>query len=471
MDAQLPVPADPERSLHQMADTIQIVQWTLEMRCQLRHDEEAMICPGAATSAVSSARAYSKALRERRHGFGIYGNIYVSSYTFATCPGGRKAADSPYYPVSGFVISKEFESYGGTDGLRQMCSRCPANAQPQELARCVGTVPQWPDSPDTEEQLNRIINRLGLESAMANAFPATTPRWYGLWAVSPIPHASLGLLKTLLSEMLDEDREELESQNQRGQDQIDEFRATLSAIDIAITERLNLHVRLLPLGHTDFGIYTVFPHCPFCKALAKVARWQREYPINHHVCHVCGTKFSPQETASSERMDWDRIELRDLLGQAQFEDFAKAYLIANGESPNAAAAIVQESEAAELRRQEQARHNQELERLRQRFLEQHVFAGLDCLPAPAGNLDDEDACRDEGCSGWFSADNLAVVLQRCKKHGVRISMMQHSSATPDLDRFEMRNLKSPQDVLSKWVGEGCNERFHVVCRVPDSLVT
>src|SRR5262245_35887789 len=147
-----------------MADTIQLVQWTLEMRCQLRHDEEAVICPGAALRAVASARAYSKALRERRSGFGVYGDIYVSSYTFGTRPGGLKAGDSPHYPVSGFLISKEFEPYGGAEGLQRMCSRCPANAELHELARCVGTVPQWPDSPDTEEQLNRIINRLDLES-------------------------------------------------------------------------------------------------------------------------------------------------------------------------------------------------------------------------------------------------------------------------------------------------------------------
>jgi hypothetical protein len=273
--------------------------------------------------------------------------------------------------------------------------------------------------------------------------------------------------------MLEEDQVKLKSQDQRGQDQIDEFSAVLTAIDIAESQSLNLHVRLLPLGHTDFGIYTVFPHCPFCKAPAQVARWQREYPIEHHVCRVCGTKFSPQETASSEKMDWDRVELRDLLGQKQFEEFAKAYLITNGESPDAAAVIVQESEAAELRRQQLARRNQELERLRQRYLEQHVFGGLDYLPAPKSDLDNDipDADEGDGCTGWFSAANLAVVLQRCQTQGIKITMMQHSSAKGDLDRFEIRNLKSPQDILSKWVADGCNESFHAVCRVPDSLVT
>ena len=42
-------------------------------------------------------------------------------------------------------------------------------------------------------------------------------------------------------------------------------------------------------------------------------------------------------------------------------------------------------------------------------------------------LDDEDACEDDGCSGWFSADNLVVVLQRRKKPGIRIFMPRPDS--------------------------------------------
>jgi hypothetical protein len=273
--------------------------------------------------------------------------------------------------------------------------------------------------------------------------------------------------------MLEEDRLELESQGYRGQRQIDEFGTILSAIDIAESQRINLHVNLLPLGHTDFGIYTVFPHCPFCKALAKVVPWQQEYPSEHSICHVCGTEFSPRETASWEKMDWDRAELRDVLGQEQFEKFATAYLIANGEYPNAAAAIVRESEAAELHRKQEIQRYHELERLKQHYLEQHVFIGLDCLPTPRTDFGDaiSDPEETDGCTGWFSAENLAIVLQRCQTHGITITLMKHSSAKGEFSRFEVQNLKSPQNILSQWVTEGCNESFYALCRVPDSLVT
>ncbi len=454
-----------------MADTVQIVQWTLEMRCQLRDDQASVKCPGKAAASVSSARAYSKALREGNDGFGNYGDVYVSSYTFGTRPGSRRSEESPYYPVSGFVISEEFERFGGTENLFEMCSNCPANARSHELARCIGTVPQWPASPETEEQLRGIISRLGLESAVKDAFPDTTPLWYGLWAVSPVPQGSLDALGTLLSEMLTEDRAEMEAKGTVDRDHIEEFSAFLSAIEIASTKKLNLHVNLLPLGHTDFGVYTIFPHCPFCKATAKVERWQRKYPAGNCTCHVCGTRFSPDETASSEKMDWDRDELRDKFDQERFEEFAKSYLIANGETPNDAVAIVQATEAKALRRQEVNRRNQELERLRSIYLERHVYVGLEALPSPPSDLDDdEEESEQELCTGWFDAGNLSTVLERCAEQGIKITMMQHRSSNPDLDRYEMRNLKSPMSILFKWQEEGCNESFHVVCRVPDSLV-
>ena len=92
-----------------MADTSQIVQWTLEMNCQLRATEKSITCPSMASTAVASAQAYSRALRNKNDGFGNYGDVYVSSYTSGTRPGGRKLGGRPKYPANGFIISKEFE--------------------------------------------------------------------------------------------------------------------------------------------------------------------------------------------------------------------------------------------------------------------------------------------------------------------------------------------------------------------------
>lgn len=455
-----------------MADTIQIVQWTLEMRCQLRDDEGSVKCPDKASGSVSTARAYSKARGETRNGFGNYDDVHVTSYFSANRAGDCKNGDGPHYPFSGFVISKEFRRFGGTEKLFDMCASCPANVQPQELARCVGTVLHRPDSPDTEEQLRRIISRLGLERVVADSFPKTTPLWYGLWAVSPVPKRSLGVLQTLLSEMLSEDRAEMEAKGEVDQDQIDGFYDVVSAIEIAISRGLNLHVNLLPLGHTDFGRYTIFPHCPFCKAVAPVKRWQRKYPTEHHTCQICGTKFSPEETASSERMMWKRNELRDELGQERFEAFAAYYLMEHGETPADAAAIVQRTEAKEERSKEMTREKARVERLREVYLHEHIYVGLDYLPAPRSDLGEgeEDCHARTSCTGWFTAENFSTVLQRCAEKGLKITVMQHRSSNPDFDRHTMGHVRSPLSILAKWQAEGCKEAFHAICWVPDSHV-
>ena len=221
------------------------------------------------------ARAYSHGLRTREHGFGVFGDVYVSSTTSSRLPGAKpeRPKFGPPYPVSGFLVSEEFKQFGGPEQLFSMCHVCPANVHAHEIASCAGDIFQWPESPDTEVQLQSIISRLGLERDFQECFPATRPLWYGLWAVSPVPIKALPLLRTLLSEILAEDKREMTALGKVDHDQLGQFSTLIAAIDRSEANGVPLHVELLPLGHTDFGIYTIFPHCPLCKATARVGRW------------------------------------------------------------------------------------------------------------------------------------------------------------------------------------------------------
>jgi hypothetical protein len=271
--------------------------------------------------------------------------------------------------------------------------------------------------------------------------------------------------------MLSEDRRDMTASGKVDHAQIRDFSTLISAIELAQQRTLPLHVRLLPLGHTDFGVYTIFPHCPFCQAAARVGRWQRHYPTELHTCHVCGTAFSPAETASAERMNYEPRSLRDTLGDEAFRRFAKEYLVAHGEFPEAADGIVVETEAAELKRLAKNRLDQELARRRSEYLETHVYAGLPSLPKPHDELfDDDDQTPGTGSTGWFDSHNFAEVLRRCEALGVKITMMTHHSSDGKKDRCEMKNISKPLVVLAGWTSEGCDEKFSAVCRVPDSLV-
>lgn len=458
-----------------MADTRQIVQWTLERRCPLRASAEAERNPAAAGEASGKARAYSHGLRTREHGFGVFGDVYVSSTTSSRLPGGKpeRPKFGPSYPVGGFLVSKEFQEFGGVEQLFHMCHECPANVHAHEIASCAGDIYQWPDSPETEAQLQGIVSRLGLQCEVEECFPATRPLWFGLWAVSPVPVKTLPVLRTLLSEILAEDQRDMTASGKVDHDQLRQFATLIAAIERAEVSGIPLHVELLPLGHTDFGVYTIFPHCPFCKATARVGRWQRKYPSELHLCSVCGTRFSPAETGSAKRMDWDRRELREVMGEAAFREFAAAYLVERGESPERAAAIVEATEADEVSRQEMNRQRTELEKRRRAFVQQHLYAGLNCLEAPPSEFPPDESDEPElpeGSTGWFDAANMAEVLRRCAQMEIKVTFMQHHSEHGDMDRFEMKDIKSPLELLAKWEAEGCREKFCANCRVPDSLI-
>ena len=317
---------------------------------------------------------------------------------------------------------------------------------------------------------------------MAERFPATTPLWYGLWAVSPVPVESLPLLRLLLSEMLEEDRRDADPQGRSHESQFREFEDFLTAIDVAEARKLPLHVELLPPGHTDFGVYTIFPHCPFCKADARTPRWRNRYPTELSECHVCGTRFSPAETASRRRMKWDLDGLRKELGDEVYLRFTEEFLRARGEAPEDIPGILAATAEMEREIEEKNRKRLEEEERNRAYIEAHVFRDLPRVdPPPREHLDgdgDGDEEEEEEASGqavepaWFAIGQLEEIIQRCESLGVKIQAMVHHSREESLSRYQSINAHkaSAAETLAQWKADGCNGKFMVSCRVPKELL-
>ena len=230
-----------------------------------------------------------------------------------------------------------------------MCRQCPANVDVNRLARCVGRIDQkWMRHKEEEAQLRGVVSRLGLEREIAELFPQTTRLWRGLWAVSPVPPKALPVLRQVLAGLQEDDLVYLnEPGHERlaGRSYFDDLRRTISAIEIAEHHGLRFHVSVPPPGHTDFGHYTIFPHCPFCKEPSG-HRWQSPLPTDSRLCDVCGTSYSPAATASDQKMN-DEISLnplREMLGEEEFAVLFHQYLLRLGESPDRAAAMVKTAE-------------------------------------------------------------------------------------------------------------------------------
>jgi len=264
--------------------------------------------------------------------------------------------------------------------------------------------------------------------------------------------------------------------------QLQQFELFVKATEIAEHCNIPLHVKLLPLGHTDFGWHTIFPHCPFCKATARVKRWERKYPTALYDCQVCGRKYSPAETAQSERMDEERDDLREMFEPSRFLAFVKAYLLAHGETSEDADAIIRETEAREAIRQEKLRVLQEGHKKKRAFLKEHIFKGLEATTPPAD-------CQDETPSCWYTGEVFTEILRRCDEYGVLVQIMIHDSIDGRMDRQESAkisdkslleqegnrqklppHIENPRELLRQWQGEGCDGKFMADYRVPDGIV-
>jgi hypothetical protein len=453
-----------------MADTSPIVRWSLSQTCKLR-DADSLADPCVAMQQTSGAQTYARLSSDPSHGFGVFGDICVTSSVHATSLDHKSTRNRPtiYLPCSGFVISDEFRPLGGAAGLREMCRNCPANTHPNNPAGCTGTLYQHPDRPETQAQLESILSRLGLASDFADHFPAATPLWYGLWARSPLSPRAAQLLGTIISTMHDDDANEPAS-DPRHHRHLADLTAFVRATDLAARHHLPLHVSLAPLGHTDFGIYTVFPHCPFCKAPAQLPRWRRQHPTQLHTCPTCGTRYSPAETSSQERMslDDDRTELRHILGPKRYDDFATSCLIQSGLTESQARDALAAHHAWEHARDARIAQDQDRARRQSQFLHSTLFAGLHPTHDDDPEADEHTDVADK--LPYFSADDFATVLRRCTDQGIKVLMMFHKSQSEHLDRHETRRLPDPTAVFSKWRAEGCNERFAAFFKVPDSLL-
>ncbi|HEY4328118.1 MAG TPA: hypothetical protein VGN88_00155 [Phycisphaerae bacterium] len=472
-----------------MADTLQIIQWTLEQACALR-TQDAIHNISAAGIAVGRARSLAESAARPEGQYGIFGGIYVTGTTDATVPEHlhsrtRTILDRLFdrgtentsqkvicsdYPESGYIIADEFKQLGGLEGLKAMCRNCPANAGEPIPAGCAGYLRQRPWCHETQGYLEKIVSRLGLESTIAETFVKTTPIWFGLWTHPVLSPKQAALMETLLSALMGEwgdvPSDWLDTRER------EQFQLFVTALRIAQGGKAILHVQMAPPGHTDFGWYTIFPHCPLCKAEADVERWKRSYPAALYTCKVCGTVYSPAEHASAERMDSNSPpNLRELLGADRFGAFAKSYLISRGMLEADAAETVELSEARVVTRQEQLAQSNRDMRAHWRYIEESLYAGfkLESLVDPKNS--------SEVIGKGFRAGDFEKILQRCAERKIGVNGMHHSSILEEKDRrhppfsmIEEKKRFDPFEIFQKWRSEGCDEMFGAHFKVPRELI-
>jgi len=277
--------------------TPEFLLWSLGFQCPLRGLEDGSN-PERTERQLRSARATSDARREGR----VFEGIAVD-------------------PPNGFRIDEALAIYGGEEAARRACGDCPANAlagddnplfrngpvpESPSLAGCYGLV-RLPDDPAgvhaaVEQGTGRAYGSVPWESVCH----VTTPRWFGLWAESPLDAEHLLVRYNVLAAAPIDD-----PLCRQG------IAELLVALNVAFDAGLRLHVRLYPPGHVEGTTWRLAPHCPRCKAA---------WPAPAAGCAVCGYLGHPApDQKRRARGQRPYFPLARLLGPEQAELFMGRY--------------------------------------------------------------------------------------------------------------------------------------------------
>jgi hypothetical protein len=440
-----------------MADTVQVVRWALGQQCQLRQGP-GWEKPGTALKALADCQTYSGLRTSSGKGFGVFGDVCVSSVT-PLLPGEGLARFD--YPHGGFILSSQFAAQGGLSALHQLCGNCPANVDVGGIAGCAGYFHRSLYADELQATLERLISRLGLAAKVEGIFPPAQRHWFRFWITSPMPVEGMGVLRVLFDTLHKEEEEASRQSGKTNFVQIGDLSTFVRALDCSIRTSLPLHVDLTPPGHTDLGWYTIFSHCPRCKAEAPVDRWQRKHRDEEILCAVCGENYSPATTHSAVRDKLHSTDLHAVLGQEKFEKLAVQSLTAQGASEADAVQLVQKQEEWERGRQEKWDREAAPARRHDRFVEEVIYRGLNKLRLSA----------DEEAAWFFSAADAEEIIRRCKSYRGKVVYLSHVSESGGTDEYVRLNwFNSAAKALKKLREKGCNERFGVIVKIPPAVV-
>ncbi|PQO45206.1 hypothetical protein C5Y93_14675 [Blastopirellula marina] len=291
------------------------MRWALERACPFRKCEDWQF-PEKTAEELGELRWIAEDYDKDN----VFNGIWIRDWTNV-----YDEAGNPYkLPLCGLRITDRMEPFGGLARAKQTCEACPANVpnlHRRQMAGCFGYLLQRPHWRSLEEEVWQAIEQCDLEAEVRSAFPITTPLWYGFWIESPLRPHHRDILRKLLSAM------------DRAAEHPDDLMVRfVQALRKAARENLPMHVSMAPPGHTDFGIYTIHPHCPRCQAIAEVKLWESPYPRQPYTCQVCGHEYRPNDHHGRERYDDMRHTpyLEELLGTNGLKAFQMRYLMYQG---------------------------------------------------------------------------------------------------------------------------------------------
>ncbi|WP_339909116.1 hypothetical protein [Symmachiella dynata] len=296
-----------------MTGTYQWVKWALQRPCLFKTGPQ-WFSPKNTASQLLDLQLINSGESEGK----LFDGIYVMCFKRKVDANGVEFE----IPELGHRLSASLIKDGLWKQAQHVCGQCEANVAKQEMDEivgCHGTLQIYPEWSGLDDVLRRIIEDKGLEARIRARFVETMPRWYGLWAMTPLSKEQCEILQILFGAWCDS--------GGPVDNGIPEF---LRALRVAIEKDIALQVSLAPPGHFDFGYRSVFSHCPRCKAGALYNPNRDDPGDDPRRCSVCGFEYSPKETGTTWELDHSLNLLINLLGQESYKEFARSYLMHYG---------------------------------------------------------------------------------------------------------------------------------------------
>lgn len=206
--------------------------------------------------------------------------------------------------VRGFVAAEVLDAFGGEADVAAQCYSCPANAvddsAPGIWTGCYGLLPgdasfefdlireanqpkpiQFTEPEvDLSVLIDQAVEKLDLQKESEALFPKTSPRWYGIWQSAILAGPKLDALIKIF--------DEVESLLKTSSRDVTQF---CDALKRCKKFGLELHVELVPPGHSDGQTWTISNSCPACKAAMTSGERQ---------CLCCKRKGNPHEVVRNK---------------------------------------------------------------------------------------------------------------------------------------------------------------------------
>lgn len=269
------------------------VLWSLIHPCELRTQFADWEQPERTERTLRALQELSRAQAEQRvfEGFALHADVAQQC-----------GNDQP--PLA-FAVDEVYEGFGGESFVRDLCGSCPANVvvDGKGLAGCFGMIYEW-GAAELEQAFETILDQIELQAKTSEVFPATTPRFYGLWMPESYNRAQLELLQVIIAVFANE-----YSSPQTA--------ALKAAIDASLKHDLTLRADFYPAGVLLGRSWTLATHCKDCRAVRD---------DSNKPCGVCGNRL-PSHTPKRRNARGIRpyMNLADIIGETNVAVFLQRY--------------------------------------------------------------------------------------------------------------------------------------------------